>query len=146
MIIGIVGPEGAKFTPETKKKAISRIYDILTWEGITGLCSGGCHRGGIDIWAEELAERLSIPTYIYKPKHLRWADGYMPRNIKIADRSAEVHCITLRRFPEKYHQHARFEDFCYHCKSDDHIVSGGCWTMQYAAKELGKPIKLHVIE
>lgn len=59
--IGIVGHAEDKFTPETK--------------------------GGIDIWAEEVATRLGRQTIIYPPKNLYWQTEYRPRNIKIANRS-----------------------------------------------------------
>jgi len=59
MNIGIVGHETAKFTAETEAKARAIIRHLLDHEGTDDvLVSGGCHLGGIDIWAEEEAERF----------------------------------------------------------------------------------------
>jgi len=35
--------------------------------------------------------------------------------------------------------------FCYHCKSNLHVKSGGCWTAKYAER-LGKPAKWHLVQ
>lgn len=67
MRIGIVGSEAAKFTPETQAKAIRLIESILvnTPSSEVMVVSGGCHLGGVDIWAEEAAERLDMATKIW---------------------------------------------------------------------------------
>ena len=145
MIAGIVGSEAAKFTPETEILARAVIRQILTQTHITGLSSGHCHLGGVDIWAEEEADALGIPKerqFIFPPHNLFWATGYKPRNIQIATASAEMHCITIKELPPDY-KGMRFL-YCYHCKTKDHIKSGGCWTAHYAQK-LGKPAIWHVV-
>ena len=55
MNIGIVGHEAAKFTPETEAKAKAIIRDLLS-DPLSVCVSGHCHLGGIDIWAEEIAD------------------------------------------------------------------------------------------
>lgn len=141
-VIGIVGSEAAKFTPETEAKARRIILSLLQQEGVTGVSSGACHLGGIDLWAQEIGESLGLATFIYLPKTHSWATGYKPRNLQIVNVSDEVHCITLKRLPDNY-KGMRF-DKCYHCNATDHVKSGGCWTMQQARKK-GKLGVLHII-
>jgi hypothetical protein len=142
MIIGIVGSEGKKFTPETKQKAKILIREILSKPGVTGYSSGHCHLGGIDIWTEEIGQELGLTPYIFPPKNQSWEGGYKARNIQIAKASDELHCITVKTLPATY-KGMKF-DFCYHCNTNDHVKSGGCWTMKYAIN-LKKPGFLHVI-
>ena len=111
MKIAIVGAEENKWTKEQKKKAKRIIKQILkgalnssqlfyTDEII--LVSGGCPKGGVDIWAFEIAKELGIKTEIYEPEVNQWEDekiiehrigfmrvykirkGYKSRNIEIA--------------------------------------------------------------
>lgn len=142
MIIGIVGSEGKKFTPETEHAAKQLIRKLLTEPEVTGLTSGHCHLGGIDIWAEEIAKELKLILYIFPPKNLNWSTGYKPRNIQIAETCNEIHNITVKKLPPNF-QGMKF-DKCYHCNTDQHTKSGGCWTAKYAQK-LGKPAYWHVI-
>jgi hypothetical protein len=143
MKIGIVGSEAIKFTPETEAKARTIIRQLLAQDGVTHVVSGGCHLGGIDIWAEEEAAALFLDAIVHKPKTLQWATGYAPRNRAIARDSDEAHCITVATLPEAYNG-MRFP-MCYHCGTNEHVKSGGCWTMKQAIK-MGKPGKLWVIE
>lgn len=135
--VGIVGHEGAKFTAETEAVARNIIRSLLSPGDI--LVSGGCHLGGIDIWAEEEADKLGIQKEIHIPAKRTWEGGYKQRNLKIADTSDIVHCIVVSKYPEGY-KGMRF-DYCYHCKSSDHIKSGGCWTAKRAKKA-----EWHIIE
>jgi len=147
--IGIVGNEAAKFTPITESAAKGIIYQLLDLDGIA-LVSGGCHLGGIDIWAEEEADRLHKPKFIHKPKHLRWRDGFKPRNILIAQDSITVANIVVSCYPPEYNG-MRFNQ-CYHCPPlsttyhgiPSHVKSGGCWTAHYARK-LGKTAVWYII-
>jgi hypothetical protein len=141
MRIGIVGSEGAKFTPETERKARELIRDLLV-PGDT-VVSGACHLGGIDVWAVEEAKKLGLAYEEYPPETLSWETGYKPRNLRIARASDIVVCITLRRLPPGY-AGMRF-DRCYHCGTDTHVKSGGCWTMKQARK-MGKGGSLLVID
>lgn len=133
MLIGIVGAEAAKFTPDGEQAAKKIIRGLLNPGDI--VVSGGCHLGGIDIWAEEIAKELGLRTEIFRPAKLCWT-YYKERNIRIAGVSQELYCITVNRLPETY-KGMRFPS-CYHCNTTEHIKSGGCWTTKYAREKLGK--------
>lgn len=141
MVIGIVGSESAKFTHRGKRRAKAVILSLLKRPGVTEVVSGRCHLGGIDIWAIQIGEALGLKTREFKPKYHSW-QWYKKRNLRIADRSDEVHCITVRELPRGF-QGMRFP-ICYHCKDAGHIKSGGCWTMHQAIK-LGKVGKIHIV-
>lgn len=136
MKIGIVGHEAAKFTPETEAKAREMIRTLLALPDSV-VVSGHCHLGGIDIWAEEEADKLGREKLIFPPKHLTWNTGYKPRNIQIAKASDRVYDLVVSAYPVGY-TGMRFTE-CYHCGTSDHIKSGGCWTAKYAREKLGKP-------
>lgn len=140
MIVGIVGNEAAKFTPATEAKARETIRELLRGNI---LCSGHCHLGGIDIWAEEEAKEIGAfdPAYIFPPRYLGW-DWYKERNLKIAKASAVVYSINVATYPPHY-TGLRFK-FCYHCGVDTHVKSGGCWTVKQT-RWLGKPGHIIVI-
>ena len=87
------------------------------------LISGGCPKGGVDIWAEEVADELKIPKRIFKPSSLDW-EGYKTRNIKIAKVCDVLYCIDPKWRNGK---------------------TGGKWTLN-KAKELGKDTYLVEIE
>ncbi len=143
MIVGIVGHEAKKFTPETEAKARTIIKQLLTAPGVTGVASGHCHLGGIDIWAEEIGSELGLKLDVFPPATRSWESGFKPRNIRIAESSTEeCHCIVVKEYPLTY-TGMRFK-MCYHCKVDTHIKSGGCYTVNYAMK-LGKRGIWHVI-
>jgi len=142
MIIGIVGSEAAKFTSETEQKAKDTIRSILSVPGVTGVSSGHSPLGGIDIWTEEIGAELGLPLHIFPPKDFSWASGYKPRNIQIARKSDVLHCITVKQLPADY-KGMRFP-FCYHCGTNDHVKSGGCWTVMQGTR-LGKPGFWHVL-
>lgn len=132
-VVGVVGSEAAKFTPETEQLARAQIRRVIATAD--QVVSGACHLGGIDIWAIEEAKALGIAWREFPPVFLHWEGGYKQRNIRIADASTEVFCITVRVLPPGY-TGMRFE-FCYHCRTDTHVKSGGCWTTRYA-RGLGK--------
>lgn len=128
--IGIVWHEAAKFTPLGEQRARAAIRELLRDPGVT-VVSGGCHLGGIDIWAEEEARALGFPEeriIVYAPK--RFPGGFMERNLKIAAKSNVVYSIVVTSLPETY-TGLRFP-YCYHCKTYTHIKSGGCWTAKRA--------------
>lgn len=144
MIYGIVGAEAAKFTTETEIKAKQAILLKLMEPGleVEKVVSGACHLGGIDTWAVQIATSLMIPIEEFPPKNKTWHGGYKPRNIQIAEAADKVICIAIKEYPPEY-RGMRFK-LCYHCKTSDHIKSGGCWTMHYAAR-LGKETQLIII-
>lgn len=142
MRIGIVGSEQAKFGPLSEGAARNLIMGLIHGEGVELVVSGECHLGGVDIFAKEAAIASEIEFLGFPPKELSWDKGYKPRNIQIARASDVVHCITLKQLPPEFNG-MKFS-LCYHCKRDDHVKSGGCWTAKYA-KKLGKDSFLHII-
>ena len=140
MNIGIVGSEAAKFTSITEDKARQIIRSIIS--GNNKVVSGKCHLGGIDIWAIEEAIKLGLPYIEFPPKRLTWSNGYKERNLQIAKNSDMVFCITLKELPDTYIG-MKFT-YCYHCNTNTHIKSGGCWTVKQA-KLMGKPGEVIVI-
>ena len=137
MRIGIVGAEAAKFTPAGEAQARSIILMLLAPTNAV-LVSGGCHLGGIDIWAEEVADEIDCKKIIFLPKEHSWS-YYKYRNLQIATTADIVHCITVDKLPGSY-KGMRFP-YCYHCNNEGHVKSGGCWTMKKA-----KHGQLHVVQ
>ena len=141
MNIGIVGSEGAKFTPETEQKARAIIRELIVPYDL--VISGKCHLGGIDIWAVEEAEKLHKAFKEFPPAEKNWG-AFKARNILIAKTSDVVYCITLKTLPEGYRGRG-WEKYCYHCDTKEHVKSGGCWTVKYA-RGLGKQGHILVVE
>jgi hypothetical protein len=143
--LAIVGSEAAKFTPETEAIARLRIRQMCDRWHVTEIDSGDCHLGGIDRWAAEEATVRGIALREFPAAVHRWSGpgGYQERNLLIAHRCTHAVCITLARLPESY-TGMRFK-LCYHCGTDEHVKSGGCWTVK-KARELGKPGRIIVIE
>lgn len=131
MNIGIVGHAADKFTPRTEKLARAVIRELLS-PPRSVLVSGGCHLGGVDIWAEEVARELGREVIIFKPRSRNWSTGYKPRNLLIARTSDIVHVIVVREYPVRY-RGLRFSS-CYHCHVTTHVKSGGCWTARRAKR------------
>lgn len=143
MILGIVGSEAAKFTALTEQAARLAIRQLLMPE-VACVVSGACHLGGIDAWAVEEAAEAGIPYVEHEPQALEWTTGYKPRNLRIVRQADRVVCITVRRLPPNYRYRGLTFDWCYHCRTGDHVKSGGCWTMQ-RAKKIGKQTQLIII-
>lgn len=130
-----MGSEAAKFTAETEDRCREAIRNILIAKKAHGVVSGGCHLGGVDIWAVEEALCMGLGIIEHKPRTRSWP-AYRDRNILIAQDSTAVVCFTVRKLPEHY-DGMRFK-LCYHCGTTDHVKSGGCWTTKYA-RSIGKP-------
>jgi hypothetical protein len=145
MIIGIVGSEAAKFTPDTEEAAKEMLRGIILFENAETIVSGACHLGGIDRWAIEIAIEMGRKPIEFPPKYKSWRYGYKPRNIRIAKSSDKVYCLTVKEYPPGY-MGMRFNG-CYHCgtPADHHVKSGGCWTIKYAAR-IGKATQLVIIQ
>jgi hypothetical protein len=141
MRLGIVGSEKAKFTPATEAKARALIRSLLSPGDI--VVSGACHLGGIDIWAVEEARAMGCGVVEFPPATRNWTDGYKPRNLKIAEYSDEVVCITVKELPEGY-TGMKFQ-LCYHCGTNAHVKSGGCYTVKQA-RRMGKTGRVLVIK
>ena len=133
MTIGIGGSAQAKFTHDTEQAARLLIRSLLRAGDV--VVSGECHLGGVDYYARQEARALGLDFMPCPPATHRWEDGYKPRNRRIAELSELVICITVAALPLHY-TGMRF-DYCYHCDTDQHVKSGGCWTVKQA-KRMGK--------
>ena len=147
--IGIVGHGSDKFDNRTELLAKDIILNILneatkTHDDVV-MVSGHSPVGGIDIWAEEIAIELKLLLDIKSPKQLIWDAqyGYKQRNLDIAKCSDIVHVVLIEKYPENY-TGQKFK-LCYHCKTSDHVKSGGCWTGKQAQK-MGKEVIWHIIK
>jgi hypothetical protein len=115
MKIGIVGAEERKWTKEQKEEVIKQIYSILQQNNRNVLVSGHSPKGGVDIWAEDIARELELEMHIYFPENNQWEpDGYKERNKLIAKDSDIVYVF-----------------------SPHNDWNGGLWTANYA-ESLGK--------
>jgi hypothetical protein len=144
--IGIIGRGADKFTKQAEEKAKLFISEILTKHcGNVVLISGHSPMGGIDIWAEEIANKLQIPTDIKNPKQHTWDAeyGYKQRNLDIAKDSDIVIIILVDKLPFNY-KGMKFNK-CYHCNSINHVKSGACWTGIQALK-MGKKVDWYIIK
>lgn len=156
MKVGIVGHAQDKFTKDTEAKARTIIREILTsdtvWSGGTErpiLVSGRSPMGGVDIYAEEIADEIGIPKDIKTPKTHSWDGeyGFKARNLDIAKCSDVIHVVLVKDYPKDYR--GRRFDTCYHCVKigndpKGHVKSGGCWTAIEALK-LDKKAVWHII-
>lgn len=147
--VGIVGGAADKFTPRTEVVSRGVIRGIILMNQPCVVVSGGCHLGGIDIWAEEEAKPLGAynEDYIHLPKKLQWSGGYRERNLKIARDSVDgVHVIVAGEYPESY-TGRRFKS-CYHCQLSLvpwHVKSGACWTARKAMLVYRHPAWWHIV-
>lgn len=135
MKIGIVGNGADKFSDVGKTRALVLIRKLLDVPNAV-VVNGHSPLGGVDQWAEEIAEQMGAldAAYIFAPKVQSWAQGYKPRNLEIATNSDALHVILVRDYPAGY-RGRRFlarggSLFCYHCGplAPKHIKSGACWT------------------
>lgn len=120
MKIGIVGSSKA----DIKQSTILIMALINKYPKDTEFVSGGAK--GIDEAVEEACYVLSRQLTIFKPKINKWEGGYKERNLKIARYCDEVICIALATIDKK--------NFCYHCNSDKHDRTGGCYTARLCKK------------
>lgn len=137
MNLAIIGHEAKKFTKETEEKAKFLIRTLVDdWSlGKPVIVSGRCPLGGVDVWAEEIADEYGYKKIIYPPRVNNWSNGYKPRNLQIARKSDIVHVIVIKALPKTY-VGMKFKS-CYHCNTETHVKSGACWTA-LKARELGK--------
>lgn len=122
--VAIVGAEEASWPKGSDEVVKPIIVRILRKYPFLMLVSGGCPKGGVDIWAEEVADSMSIPKKIFKPEVHSWNHprGYKWRNQQIAIFCAELYDI------EPYGKR-----------------SGGTWTAEFVRK-LGKYAELVEVE
>jgi len=188
--IAIVGPEESKWKLLTrltllqvKNRVMAEIYAIFRKYAVKTirdyseyygeetydfsniiLISGRCPKGGVDIWAEQLADELSIKKEIFAPEVNQWNDkvlsdlhggefvayGYKSRNTKIAKTCDVLYCIVPKTFDATKFGTIPYgmrnkTTFCNYCDTFEHPTNGGCWTMKFT-KKLGKETHLVVIE
>jgi len=108
MKIAIVGPEADKWKPEQIPKVKLEIKWILVHKGEIHqgkkpiLVSGHCPKGGVDIWAEEIADELGIKKEIYPAE---------------ADKEGKYHWDDKREFdPKTYDEHIMGGAFYFYAK------------------------------
>jgi hypothetical protein len=149
--VAIVGSELKYWTEKSETLAIMNIHNILVRHATSHdfrdgdiwmpyevtMVSGGCPKGGVDIWAEIIADELGIKKEIYRPEvnqwndymetypcappNVRWLSGYKSRNLQITKACDVLYCIDPK----------------------GRTRSGGRWTLEQA-KKLGK--ETHLIE
>ncbi len=88
--LAVVGSAARDFTPRTAVLARQRISLAIWRLRPEVVISGGCPKGGVDIWARDIAGVYGYTTsggdfVEHLPVHERWApDGYQARNALIA--------------------------------------------------------------
>lgn len=123
VIVSIFGKHGRTLIKIDNNKhwRVSGLYENIT------LVSGHCHKGGVDIWAEEIADVLGIKKEIYPAEVEQWKDenyhhiechnvprlvplkGYRSRNIQIAEACDILYCIVpYVEHPKSYDEHISF--------------------------------------
>jgi hypothetical protein len=114
MKVGIVGSSKIPITEET----ISFVENhVLNYPDDTIFLSGGAK--GVDTLVEMVCDVVGRELIIHKPKTDNW-EGYKERNLKIAHESDKVICIAIRSKDK--------DSYCYHCGSEEHERTGGCYT------------------
>jgi len=124
MRIAIIGASKHKWkNPKKAEAEVQRaVTSILSGQDpdTTIFVSGGSPAGGVDIWAEKIADELKLKKRIFEPRGQAW-HLFMERNKKIAE----------------------FADVVYDIEPEGRKRGGGTWTLNYA-KRLGKEV--HKIE
>lgn len=136
MTLGIVGPEAEKWTATGEESARNIIRAYLATGKYDRVTSGACHKGGVDIWAVEESAKRGVIVREFPAKEHSWY-WFKKRNQQIARLADEVICITPERTV------SGDVGWCKHCR-EKHVSSGGCWTVQYAAK-IGRKTEVVVI-
>lgn len=132
MILGIVGHAQEKFTPETETYARRIIEHLINTYRPIKVVSGRSPKGGVDIYAEQIAKSFGFPTQIFAPTRRAWdgPGGYKQRNLQIAHESTLTVCVVIEHslLPKGVRDWGNGQ--CYHCENriPRHVKSGGCWT------------------
>lgn len=158
--VGIVGADATYMSPSQKQKALklttNLLNDYMQRFDLVEFRSGRSPKDGIDVIAETVVDELIKANKnitkdangikdggIFPPshEHEHWACtspnciGFKKRNMLIGDNCDFLHDITLES-----------RMYCYHCNTDGHRRSGGCWTLKYFKQQ--HPITngyLHII-
>ena len=130
MKIAIVGTSKL-LTPDQLFGTVNTIAEILGSNLSATIISGGAL--GVDTLVEQQCKLFNRECKVYRPENAEWGDldttlGYKARNMQIAEECDKLYCITV---PMRKHR-------CYHCDSDTHEKTGGCWT----AKQVGLRCKV----
>ena len=90
--IAIVGADASKWPIDSipkVKQEINRIFTIEINNSISRgehghfvFISGGCPKGGVDLWAEAYADGCGLPKQIYKPEIDQWLDKHQEQRIQ----------------------------------------------------------------
>ena len=134
MKVAFVGADITKWDQRTetivrlKMRNIMRYY-MSAYPGNFIPISGHSPKGGVDIWAEEIAKELGVEIKLFAPEVFAWERGaevgYKKRNIMIAEE-----CDVLYVFSPSVNGSV--------------IWNGGLWTANYA-ENLGKNVHKIVI-
>ena len=155
--VAIVGSEEKYWTPELREKAVRRIIEILKYHDIDEppiLVSGGCPKGGIDIWAEIVADTLGYRKKIFAPENWHWdtlcsaplpCEDMVPVHM-IKHCRSEVGCdFTARGYRDRNIKIVEYCDVLYCIDPAFRKWSGGRWTHREACR-MGKEVHLELIE
>ncbi len=125
--VAFVGADSTKWNKQTEIVARLKIintmrYYMSAYPNSFIPISGHSPKGGIDIWAEEIAKGLGLEMKIYAPDIFAWEAngkiGYKKRNMMIAE-----NCDVLFVFSPMV--------------NGKRVWNGGLWTANYA-KKIGK--------
>jgi hypothetical protein len=103
--LAVVGSAADRFTAQTAVLARQRISLAIWRLRPTIVISGGCPKGGVDVWARDIAGvyGYTIPRgdfVEHLPAHERWQpDGYKARNSTIAASCSHLLRIAARGSP-----------------------------------------------
>lgn len=150
--VGIIGNGEDKFSMVGALRAKALISSLIV-SGVS-MASGHSPKGGVDIWAEEVASELAsrdptVRAVIFHPAIQKWEGGYKQRNLEIAQFSEELHVIVADEHPAGF-RGKKFE-MCYHCAHMgrdplNHVKSGACWTaLKFEEMHPGKKAVWHIV-
>ena len=147
MKIAIVGSEDKYWSHTQKAKAVLKIKELLDNISLhvgtinMVMVSGGCPKGGVDIWAEVIADSEDIKKEIHYPEVNQWNDA-----VWVVDEGDDKFTnYRLQGYNSRNQNIAMSCDVLYCIDPKDRTHSGGRYTM-VVAKELGKEVHLVEIE
>lgn len=133
----IVGSQASKFNNQTEHDARLVIYNLLlgthrtvppemkmlaTYKKLQ-LITGACHKGGIDIWAQEEAERASIPVTLFKPQVRQWPDKVTM--IPFNENEVKQHKMDKSQLIKRgYYYYERYVQIGYKSRNDQMAICG----------------------
>ncbi len=125
MKLAIVGSSDLTFYQAAEVRHIieGALDHLIEKDYFVTVVSGASPKGGVDIIAEEVANKKGIPTLIFRPEINQWHDkdgkmGYKSRNKRIAQECDVMICI----------------------RSEQSKTYGSGWTADHAEK-LGKKVE-----